>query len=251
MPAQVTVLVVMRDSFVCVNFQNLIHAVANPPQLLRGQTESVERFEHFRVFPEFNAVACAGGVKHGANGTLRDEARIELLERAGGGVAGVGKRLFTGGGEFGVDGLKILRRHVRLTAHFDQRESILRFQFQRNRTDGFEIGGDVVAFGAVAARDSERELAVAVMDADGHAIHLRLQDILDFVAGEVFANRRVKSAKLVQRGFILCAVAFVAVGFLGAGRMFGGFNLVERQHRHQMFDSGKLRAGRAADALRR
>src|SRR5205814_10137199 len=107
LPAQVTVLVVMSDDFAPVNFQDLVNSVANPPELLRGQTESPERFEHFRVFPEFNAVACAGGVKHGANGTLRDEARIELLERAGGGVAGVGKRLFTGGGEFVVDGLKI------------------------------------------------------------------------------------------------------------------------------------------------
>ena len=45
---------------------------------------------------------CAGGVKHGANGALRDELGIELLERAGGGVAGVGKRFFAFGGEFGI-----------------------------------------------------------------------------------------------------------------------------------------------------
>ena len=31
--------------------------------------------------------------------------------------------------------------------------------------------------------------------------------------------------------------------------MFGGLDLVEREHRHQMFDAGKFFAGRAADAL--
>ena len=249
LPAQVAVFVVMRDDFVRVNFQNLLDTIANPPQLLRRQTESIERFEHFRVFPEFNAFHCAGRVKHGANGAPRDEARIELLECAGSGVAGVGKRFFTGGGELGVDGLEFLDRHVRFTAHFEQRGRIFHFQFQGNRPDSFEVGSDVVAFHAIAARDSERELAVTVMDADGHAIHLRLHEVLDFVAAEMFANRRVKSAKLVQRGFILCAVAFVAVGFLGAGRMFGGRDLVQREHRHEMSDAGKLRAGRTADAL--
>ena len=46
--------------------------------------------------------------------------RIQLLERAGGGVAGVGKRFFPFGFEFLVDGLEFLDRHVSLAAHFQQ-----------------------------------------------------------------------------------------------------------------------------------
>ena len=140
--------------------------------------------------------------------------------------------------------------HVSFAAHFEQRGRILHFQFQRNRADGFEIGGDVVAFRAVAARDAERELAVAVMDADGHAVHLRFHDVFDAVAAELFADGRIERAQFGEGVFILRAVAFVAVWFLVFRRMIGGLDLVEREHRHEMFDAGEFFAGRAADALR-
>ncbi len=68
-----------------------------------GKPKLGERFQHFGMRLEFDAVHRAGGVKHGADGTLRDEFGIELLERAGGGVAGVGKGLFTCGCEFCVE----------------------------------------------------------------------------------------------------------------------------------------------------
>ena len=123
-------------------------------------------------------------------------------------------------------------------------------KFQRNAADGFEIGGDVVAFRAVAARDAERELAVAVMDADGDAVHLRLDDVFHVVAAEMLANGRVQGAQFREGVFILRAIAFVAVGFLVLGRMIAGLDLVEREHRHEMFDAGKFFAGRAADTLR-
>jgi len=42
-------------------------------------------------FLEFDAFAGTGGVKHGADGALGNEARIKLFERAGGWLAGVGK----------------------------------------------------------------------------------------------------------------------------------------------------------------
>ena len=51
------------------------------------------------------------------------------------------------------------------------------------------------------------------MDADGHAVHLRFQDVLDAVAAELLAEGRVERAELGQRVFVLGAIAFVAVGF--------------------------------------
>ena len=51
---------------------------------------------------------------------MRDEFGVELLERAGGGVAGVGKRFFTFGGELGVERVKIFDGNVSLAAHFEQ-----------------------------------------------------------------------------------------------------------------------------------
>ena len=103
LPAQVAVLVVMRHHLVRVNFQDFLDAVADPPEFLRGQAELREGFEHFGMGFEFEAFHLAGGVKHGADGALRYQFRVELLECAGGGVAGVGKRFFPGGGQPGVE----------------------------------------------------------------------------------------------------------------------------------------------------
>ena len=66
----------------------------------------------------------------------------------------------------------------------------------------------------------------------------------------MLANRGVERAKLGERIFILRTIAFLAIRFLRARRMVTGFNLVERKHRHQMFDAGKFFARRPADALR-
>ena len=62
----------------------------------------------------------AGGVKHGADRALCDQFGIELLERAGGGVAGVGEGFFTPAVELVVDGVEFLDGHVSLAAHFEQ-----------------------------------------------------------------------------------------------------------------------------------
>ena len=198
---------------------------------------------------ELDAVARAGGVKHRSNGALRDEARVELLKRASGGVAGVGKSFFTFCGKLGVERVEIFDGNISLAAHFEQRRWICHIQLQRNSAHGFEIHRDVVALRPVAACDAEYELAVPVMHADGHAVHLRLDDVFHFVAAKMFADRRIKRAEFIQRFFVLLPIAIVAVGFRFLGRMVADFDLFERKHRHEMFDAGKLFAGRAADAL--
>ena len=56
-------------------------------------------------------------------------------------------------------------------------------------------------------------------------------------------------AKRRKRVFVLEAVALVAVGFFVFGRMFGGLDLFQREHRLEMLDPGEAFGGRAADAL--
>ena len=218
LPPQIFFLVVMRDDFVRVNFQNLLDAITNPPEFLRGQAKFGERFEHFGMRLELDAVHRAGRVKYGADRALRDEFWVKLLERAGGGITRVGKRFFTGGFELLVHGVKFLDGHVSLAAHFKKFGRIFQIQFQRNAAHGFEIRRDVVAFRAVAARDAERELALAIVNADGHAVHFRLDDVLNFVAPKLFADGRVERAQFRQSIFILRAVALVAIRFFGERR---------------------------------
>ena len=51
-----------------------------------------ERFEHFGMRLEFDAVHCADGIKHRANRALRDQLGIKLLEGSGGGIARIPAR---------------------------------------------------------------------------------------------------------------------------------------------------------------
>ena len=88
------------------------------------------------------------------------------------------------------------------------------------------------------------------MNADGHAVHLRLNDVLNFFAAEVFADGCIEGAQFGQSIFILRAVALVAVRQFVFRRRIAGLHLVKRQHRQQMFEAGKFFAGRATDALR-
>ena len=67
----------------------------------------------------------------------------------------------------------------------------------------------------------------------------------------MLANRSIKRAQFGQCIFVLGAIAFIAVGFLGTGRVLSRCHFVERQHRHEMFDAGELLARRATDALGR
>ena len=55
LPAQIFVLVVVRDDLIAINFQHLVDAVAHPPELLRGQTEFGERLKHFGMSLEWRS----------------------------------------------------------------------------------------------------------------------------------------------------------------------------------------------------
>ena len=143
---------------------------------------------------EFYAFNLADGVKHRANRTLRNQFGVELLERAGGCIARVGKSFFALGGELGIERVEILDGNVSLAAHFEQRRGIFAIQLQRNAAHGFEIRRDVIAFRAVAARDAEIKFAVPVMTAERNAVHLRLDDVLHLIAAEMLADGRVEGA---------------------------------------------------------
>ena len=71
----------------------------------------------------------ADRVEHRADGPLRHELRVELLERTSGCVAGIGKSFLPSCRELRVHGFEIFRGDVSLTTHFQQRWRILQMQF--------------------------------------------------------------------------------------------------------------------------
>ena len=87
--------------------------------------------------------------------------RIELAQRARGGVAWIGEDLVALLRLTFVQSRKGLVRHVHLAAHFEHLGRIVAKRL-RHVADGADIGGDVLTIGAVAARRAERELAVLV-----------------------------------------------------------------------------------------
>ena len=110
---------------------------------------------------------------------LRRDLRVELAERAGGGVAGIGEGLLAVFLALGVERGKDLLGHVDLAAH-DQARQLLR-QRHGNGLDRAQIFRHVLAHAAVAARRAADEHAVAVLERDGQAVHLRLHAVLDVV----------------------------------------------------------------------
>ena len=107
---------------------------------------------------------------------LRGDARIELAQAAGRAVARIDQRL-----DLAVRGARLLvvflergARHVDLAAHFQHARPALAAQPQRNRLDRAQVGGDVLAGLAVAARRAAHEHAVLVAQADRQAVELGL-----------------------------------------------------------------------------
>ena len=100
--------------------------------------------------------------------------RIQLPERAGGGVARVGKQGLALVLARGVELLKHFARHIDLAAHAECQ----RFgQRQRNRGNGAQIFGHIFADKAVAARRAEGEIAVFVGQRHRESVNLRLDRI--------------------------------------------------------------------------
>ena len=186
--------------------------------------------------------------------TLGDDARVELLERAGSGVARIGELLLTGGPALGVQLLEACLGEIRLAAHFQQggraspraltfkelprvraredaRPPIIQahrpvLQPRGNAANRLEVGGDVVAGGAIAARGTAGEDAILIAEVDGDAVHLRIDDPLQILVGEQ----------------LLHAIHEVAHFLLRIG-------VIQAEHRQPMLHLLELLQRLAADAL--
>ena len=171
------------------NVEHGVDAVAAPPVRLDRQPPARERLERGAVRRQALLRRRLGVdqlIDERAEAARRDQLRIERPHRAGGGVAGVGEQLLshylTAGeeaqppsppapdrgshrarrgvariGEDRLPGLLALAVDARerrprqedLAAHFDPRPG--RREAQRQRADGADVGGDVLALDAVAA----------------------------------------------------------------------------------------------------
>ena len=120
---------------------------------------------------------------------------VHLAQRAGGGVAGVGKELFARDLALRVELGESLVRHIDLAAHDEAAGRV--WQLLRQRADGFEVFGHVFAGDAVAARRAASEFPVEVFHRNGESVDLRLDGPDGFFAQRLVRVRE-KGVELVK-----------------------------------------------------
>ena len=128
------------------------------------------------------AFDCAHAVAEEVERPGRGDGRVELFERARGGVARVGEQRFFGPGAPVVQLPERGFGKEDFAAHFEPRRRRVRplgEQGQRNRAHGLQVGGDVFARDAVPARRADGERAVRIDQFHGHAVDLGLGHVLD------------------------------------------------------------------------
>ncbi|HEX2059445.1 MAG TPA: hypothetical protein VHK90_01765 [Thermoanaerobaculia bacterium] len=156
---------------------------------------------------------------------LRDELRILLPERAGGGVARIRERLLPRFLELFIELREVAFGDVDLAADLDGRRLV---QMQRQRADGADVRRHIIAVHAVAARRTLDERAFFVSERDRHAVDLQLGFVFDALFAEAAQDALVPLAQLVER-----------------------IRVFDREHRRVMRDGGKALDEVTAHAARR
>ena len=154
--------------------------------------------------------------------------RVELANRARGGVARIRKARLAFFLALRVNLFKDLPRQVRFAAHFDLAGCFLRLvaQPERHAANRAHVRTYVFAARAVAARNAAHEQSVLVVDRKRQPIDFQFNDIV----GRTSAGQLATA--LVERSELLNVVA-----------------VVERKHRATMDEFGKAFGGATADAL--
>ena len=129
-----------------------------------------------------------------------------------------------------IEASEIRLVHQYLTADIDLRRRCAAVEPQRNGAHGADVGGDILAGGAIAARGRLGEDAVFIAQVDRQTVEFELGRIFDFLV-----------AMALRQRFFGAAVEGDDVGCVET--------VVQRQHRHRMRDLRKLAQRGRADAL--
>jgi hypothetical protein len=187
--------------------------------------------EHLPLRLRELALAHAESVDPQRQRALGRDARVELAERAGCGVARVRRRLLPGRNLALVEAREPGEGEVDLASHLEQsgrRLAVGRSEAERDGVDRAQVLRHVLAAEPVAARGAPDERAVLVDERDGRAVDLRLDHIRDLLVGpEPLADVGGPLLERVGRG-----------------------HLLERPHGLQVLHLGEARGGCASHPLR-
>ena len=124
---------------------------------------------------DFHADVAAQSIGEERQLALSCNARIELAQRAGRGVAGIGKGLQLVVAALGIELGEGLDGHVHFAADFNMGRIVV--DAQRNRPNRADVVRNVFADPSVAAGDAADELAVLVNEVDCQPVDFQLDDV--------------------------------------------------------------------------
>ena len=166
---------------VAVELQQRVDRAAHLGQRIGLKAATLEPFDHAGLGVGRHLAHLAPGIGEKAERPRCGDRRVELAQRAGRGVARIDVELLAG---FRLLAVKFEERgfgHVDFAAHLAHRRHAFALEPVRNVLERFDVGGDVLAFGAVAARRAGDEHAVLVAQRHRQAVDLRLGGERDFL----------------------------------------------------------------------
>jgi hypothetical protein len=180
------------------------------------------------VRPGAEVAALARPVADEVERARRRDARVELLQRARGGVPRVREDRQPGLLALAVHPAERLDRKVDLAADLEQlRDAAPGLEPERDAADRPDVRGDVLADEPVAARRADVQGAVGVHELDRDPVDLRLAHVLDALTAEELPDALVERRELFARRHVL-----------------------EREHRMAVARRLELRERRGPDPLR-
>ena len=166
-----------------------------------------------------------------AQATGGGDARVFLTQRAGGGVARVGKGRSSGVLLLVVQGVEVIPAHEHFASDFHEVRNVFlgAAEVGGNGADGSHIQGDVFAGNAVAARQALFKHAVAIDEVQGEAVDF---DLAAHGQGLGFGPIKVANHRIVP---IL--------------ELFDGEDVIKAHHAAGVAHGGEVVGEGAADAM--
>ena len=212
---------------VAVESDQLLDRTAQSGQRIGLEATGLEPLDHAALRVGRHLAHLAPGIGEKTERPRGGDHRVLLAQGAGGRVARIGEngcaRLLLPLVELQEVGLG----HVDLAAHLGDLRHVPALELLRHVMQRADVGGDVFAFGAVAARRGGDQSAVLVAQRHRQAVDLRLSAEVDLVVVGQF-EEAADAADEVDHVLL-------------------GEGVVERQHRHRVADFGEAARGRGAD----
>src|SRR5262249_5595196 len=141
---------------------------------VRAEAALAQPCEHLGLRRELDALPVTSAVDPGGQRAVSRDRRVLLSQRAGGGIARVGRELLIRAGEAFVELTEAGKGEVDLAAHLDDYRRVVTLHAERDRLDRAQVRRHVLALDAVAARRTTYEDAVLVRQVDREPVDLGL-----------------------------------------------------------------------------